>query len=166
VAALRPLVEQISRLNSEIAHALRAHPDGELFLSLFRDPKSVVTAARLCAEMGDCRARYPSPEALAADAGMSAVAVESGRSRHAAFRRGCDKRLRDAFVCLADSSRHWHPWAQRHYLDARARGHDHPRATRTVGRAWSRVLWRMWQDRTPYDPARHNSLQRQLSTQG
>ena len=166
VAALRPLVEQISRLTSEIGHALRAHPDGELFLSLFRDPKSVITAARLCAEMGDCRARYPTPEALAADAGMSAVAVESGRSHHAVFRRGCDKRLRDAFVCLADSSRHWHPWARRHYTNARARGHDHPRATRTVGRAWSRVLWRMWQDRTPYHPDRHNSLQRQLSPNG
>lgn len=166
VSALSPLVARISELTSEIGHALRAHPDGQLFLSLFRDRKSVITAARLCAEMGDCRARYPTPEALAADAGMSAVAVESGKNRHAAFRRGCDKRLRDAFVTLSDSTRHWHPWAARHYADARARGHDHPRAARTVGRAWTRVLWRMWHDRTPYDPTRHRSLQRQLATNG
>jgi transposase len=166
VAALRPLVERIGLLTAEIAHALRGHPDGELFLSLFRDPKSVVTAARLLAEIGDCRARYPSAEALAADAGMCAVAVESGKRKHAAFRYGCDKRLRDAFATLADSTRHWHPWAKRHYTDARARGHDHPRAARTVGRAWTRVVWRMWQDHTPYDPARHNALQRQLSVKG
>lgn len=166
VHALRPLVERISLLTSEIAHAVRTHPDGEIFLSLFRDPKSVVTAARLLAEIGDCRARYPNAEALAADAGMSAVAIESGKRKNAAFRYGCDKRLRDSLACLADSTRHWHPWARRHYIDACARGHDHPRAARTVGRAWCRVIWRMWQDRTPYDPARHNALQHQLSVRG
>ena len=39
VAALKPLVEQIRLLTSQIAGALRAHDDGEIFLSLFRDPK-------------------------------------------------------------------------------------------------------------------------------
>jgi transposase len=62
VAALRPIVEQIRLLTSEIAHAVRAHPDGAIFVSLFRDPKSVVTAATLLAEIGDCRARYPTAE--------------------------------------------------------------------------------------------------------
>lgn len=57
VAALRPLVEQIGRLSSQIAGAVRAHVDGEIFLSLFRDPRSTVTAARLAAEIGDCRGR-------------------------------------------------------------------------------------------------------------
>lgn len=162
VAALKPIVEQIRLLTSEIAHALRAHPDGEIFLSFFKDPKSVVTAATLLAEIGDSRARYPTPEHLAADAGMAPVAVESGRKKVACFRRGCDHRLRDATSTLADATRHWHPWAHRNYADARARGHDHPRAIRTVGRAWTRVLWRCWQDGTPYQPERHNALQRQL----
>ncbi|MEJ7843800.1 MAG: hypothetical protein WKF95_18725, partial [Rubrobacter sp.] len=36
VAALRPLVEQIKLLSSQIAHSVRIHPDGGLFLSLFR----------------------------------------------------------------------------------------------------------------------------------
>jgi transposase len=159
VAALRPLVAQIRELTSEIAHAVRAHPDGEIFLSLFRDPKSVVTAATMLAEIGDCRARYPTAEHLAADAGMSPVAVESGRRKVACFRRGCDHRLRSAFATLADSTRHWHPWAQDRYAAATARGHDHPRACRTLGRAWSRVIWRCWQDRVAYDPARHRGLQ-------
>jgi transposase len=162
VAALKPIVEQIRLLTSEIAHALREHPDGEIFLSFFKDPKSVVTAATLLAEIGDSRARYPTAEHLAADAGMAPVAVESGRKKVACFRRGCDHRLRDATSTLADATRHWHPWAHRNYADARARGHDHPRAIRTVGRAWTRVLWRCWQDRVPYDPDRHNALRRQL----
>jgi transposase len=90
VAALGPIVEQIRLLTSEIAHAIHTHPDGEIFLSLFKDPKSVVCAATLLAEIGDSRARYPTAEHLAADAGMSPVAVESGRKKVACFRRGCD----------------------------------------------------------------------------
>ena len=83
VAALKPLVEQIKQLTEQIATALREHPDGEIFLSLFRDPHSVVTAAELLAEIGDCRARYPTRDTLAADAGQAAVAVESGKRKTA-----------------------------------------------------------------------------------
>lgn len=166
VAALRPLVEQIKFLGSQVASAVRAHPDGEVFLSLFRDPKSTLTAARLVAEIGDCRARYPSAEAMAADAGMSPVAVESGRRKVASFRRACDKRLRDAVATLADATRHHNPWAKDLYRRAISRGHDHPHAIRVLGRAWLRVVWRMWQDGAPYDPARHGNLQRLNKTGG
>ena len=64
---------------------------------------------------------------------------------------------------MADTSRHHNPWAQDLYAQALARGHDHPRALRTVGRAWSRIVWRCWQDRVPYDPARHRALQRHVT---
>jgi transposase len=163
VATLRPLVAQISKLTSEIARAVRAHPDGEIFLSLFKDPKSVICAATLLAEIGDCRARYPNADALAADGGQAPIAIESGKRKVAAFRRGCDHRLRAAMTTLADSTRHWHPWAEDHYARARARGHDHPRAIRTLGRAWCRVIWRCWQDGVPYDPALHRGLQQHIA---
>ncbi len=157
VTAIKPLVEQIKQLNQQIATAMREHPDGEIFLSLFKD--GVICAAELLAEIGDCRARYSTRDTLAADAGQAAVAVESGKRKTASFRWGCNKRLRGAFCTLADSTRHWHPWAQDRYATARARGHEHPRALRTLGRAWCRIVWRCWQDRTPYDPAKHRALQ-------
>jgi transposase len=160
VAALRPIVAQIRELTSQIAGAVRAHPDGQVFLPLFKDPKSVVTAARLVAEIGDDRSRYPTRESLAADAGMAPVARESGKRKVAAFRWACDKRLRDAVACLANSTRHTHPWARSVYLDARARGLEHAHAIRVLGRAWLRVLWRCWQDEVPYDPAKHGNLRR------
>jgi len=164
LAALLPIVAQIKTLERQITTALREHPDGEIFRSLFKGPDSVVTAATMLGEIGDCRARYPSGDALAGDAGQGAVAVESGKRKVACFRWACNKRLRDAFCTLADSTRHWHPWAQALYADALTRGHyDHPRATRSVGRAWCRVVWRCWQDRTPYDPARHRALQQRLT---
>jgi transposase len=166
IAALRPLISQIRELNSEIAHALDDHPDGPIFRSLFRDPKSSITAAELLAETGDCRNRYPTAETLIADAGQSPIAVESGKRKHATFRRACDKRLRRATSVLADSSRHHNPWAADIYQRARQRGCDHPHALRILGRAWLRVLWRCWHDHTPYNPARHGGLQRHLTTMG
>jgi transposase len=166
VAALKPLVEQIRLLTSQIAGAVRCHQDGPIFLSLFRDPKSVITAAELLAEIGDCRNRYPNPDALAADAGMTPVAVESGKRKVARFRYACDKRLRDACATLADTTRHHHPWAHHVYQQALARGHDHPHAIRILGRAWLRIIWRMWQDHTPYDPTRHGNLNRLTTPHG
>lgn len=165
-ATLRPLIEQIRLLSSQIAHAVRAHPHGEVFLSLFRDPNSTLTAARLVAEIGDCRERYPNTEALAADAGMSPVATESGKRKAAAFRRACDKRLRDAVATLANTTRHHNPWAKDVYRRARERGLDHPHAIRVLGRAWLRVIWRMWQDGAPYDPAKHGGLRRLSAARG
>ena len=43
------------------------------------------------------------------------------------------------------------------------RGHEHPRAIRTVGRAWCRVVWQCWRNHAPYDPARHRALQRHIT---
>ena len=160
VATLKTLVAQIKQLDREIAAALSKHPDGAIFASLFKG--SVITAAELLSEIGDCRARYPTADALAGDAGQAAVAIESGKRKTATFRWGCNKRLLAAFCTLADTARHWHPWAQDRYAAARARGHDHPRALRTVGRAWCRAVWRCWQDRVAYDPARHRALQQHV----
>ena len=39
----------------------------------------------------------------------------------------------------------------------------HPHAVRVLARAWTAVIWRCWQDHTPYDPARHGALNRHLS---
>jgi len=158
--ALGQIVAEIRRLEAEIGGAVRAHPDGEIFLSFFRDPKSVLTAAGLLAEIGDDRGRYRDADSLAADGGVAPVAVESGKSRHAAFRWACDKRLRNHLGVLADSTRHRHPWAADVYARARARGQDHPHAIRTLGKAWTRVLWRCWQDGVRYDPAKHGNLRR------
>jgi transposase len=166
ISALRPIVGQIGQLTSQIHGAVRQHPDGQIFLPLFRDHKTAICPATLIAELGDQRSRYPSAAAMLADAGQSPIAVESGKRKVACFRRACDKRLRNAVCTLANSTRHWHPWAHQIYTDARARGHNHQRAIRTLGAAWLRVLWRCWHDHTPYNPAHHGALTRQLTRAG
>jgi transposase len=97
VAMVRTLNAEIKDLEREIRTQVRAHPDGPIFLSLFKSPASVITAAELLAEIGDCRERYPDRDALATDAGQAAVAKESGKWKAAGFRRACNKRLRVAF---------------------------------------------------------------------
>ena len=166
VATLTPLVEQIRLLTSEIRGLLAQHPDGAIFRSLFRDTKRVVTAAELLAEIGERRERYPASSSLEAIAGQAPVAVESGKKKVATFRWACKKTLRSAVGVLADSSRKHNPWARKIYEDALARGKDHPHALRILGRAWLRVIWRMWQDGSPYDPTRHGSLNRLLAAAG
>jgi transposase len=166
VGILKTLVERIKLLEERIARAVRAHPDGELFLSLFRSPNSTLTAASLVAHIGDQRERYPTNEALAAAAGMSPVAVESGKRKVASLRRACDKRLRRAIATLAESTRHHNRWAKDIYRRARDRGCEHAHAIRILGRAWVRVIWRMWQEGQPYDPARHRGLRRLRSAEG
>lgn len=166
VATLKPLVEQIKLLTSQIAGAIRTHDDGQIFLSLFRDPKSVVTAAELLAEIGDRRKRHPTSASLEAIAGQAPVTVQSGKKKVACFRWACNKNLRAAVSVLADSSRHHNPWAADIYQRARARGHDHPHAIRILGRAWLRIIWRIRHDQTAYDPTRHSSLNRLLATEG
>ena len=57
---VRTLNAQIKRARAaRSARQVRAHPDGPIFLSLFKSPDSVITAAELLAEIGDCRERYP-----------------------------------------------------------------------------------------------------------
>lgn len=158
VTALTALKTQIKALEQQIAHQLAHHPDAAIFTSL---PKAgTVRAARLLAEIGDARGRFPTPEALACLAGATPSTKQSGKVKVVTFRWAVDKQLRGAVIDFAGDSHHANAWAADLYAKAKARGHDHPHATRILARAWLHVIWRCWQDQVPYDPAKHNALQR------
>jgi transposase len=163
IATLRALREQINALERQISQQLAAHPDNNTFTSLPRS--GIVRAARLLAEIGDCRARFPTPESLACLAGVAPSTRASGKSRHVGFRWSCDKQLRDAVTDFAGDSRHANAWAKDLYDQARNRGHDHAHAVRILSRAWLYVIWHCWQAGSAYDPHQHRALQRVLATQ-
>jgi transposase len=163
LAVLRTLTEQIKALEAHIAGQLAAHADAHIFTSLPR--AGTVRAARLLAEIGDCRARFPTPESLAGLAGVAPSTRKSGKTKVIAFRWAVDKQLRDAVCDFAGDSRRASAWATQIYNDATARGKDHPHAVRILARAWLYVIWHCWQDGIAYNPARHNALQRILSQQ-
>jgi transposase len=163
VATLTNLVSQITQLSAQIAAQLAVHADAHIFTSLPRS--GTIRAARLLAEIGDCRGRFPSPDSLACLAGVAPSTRQSGKMRSVGFRWACDKQLRDAVCDFANDSRHANPWAAALYNRARARGHDHPHATRILARAWLHIIWHCWQTNSPYQPTRHRALQTLLTQQ-
>jgi len=164
VRVLRTLVAEIAELETHIREQLALHPDGPIFQSLPR--AGTVRAAALLAEIGDCRARFPSSETLAALAGAVPSTRASGQHRVVTFRWACDKKLREALVDFAQDTVRASPWAEQLYRRHRQQRKTHPHAARILTRAWISVLWRCWQDRQPYDPARHRALQRVIAPGG
>ncbi|WP_241002295.1 IS110 family transposase [Streptomyces sp. CB01881] len=132
-----------------------------MFTSLPRS--GTVRAARLLAEIGDCRARFPTPESLSCLAGVAPSTRQSGKARHVGFRWAADRQLRDAVCDFAGDSRRANPWADDIYTRAINRGCDHPHAVRILARSWLYVIWHCWQDHTAYNPARHRALQALLA---
>jgi transposase len=164
VQVLQGLVEQIATLETRLAEQLASHPDGALFRSLPR--AGVVRAASLLAEIGDCRARFPSPQTLASLAGAVPSTRSSGTYHVVRFRWSCDKHLRQAIINFAQDTPRDNAWARQLYWHHRGQHKTHPHAARILARAWIDVIWRCWQNRTPYDPAHHRALQRVLAQEG
>lgn len=158
VSVLKSLRAQIDELATRLAELLDAHPDAHIFQSLPRC--ATVRAATLLAEIGDCRARFPDPESLSCLAGVAPSTRASGRHHAVTFRWSSDKKLRDALCDFAGDSWRGNAWAEQRYRQLRSDGKSHPHAERILARSWAHIIWRCWQDHTPYDPARHGGHQR------
>ena len=157
-ATVGMLAAQIKTLETGIGTQLAAHPDAHIFTSLPR--AGTLRAARLLAEIGDCRSRFPDPRVTGRPGrGRPGHPPSPARIPRTASGGRSTGQLRDAVCNFADDSRHASPWAAAIYDAARARGKDHPHAVRILARAWINIIWRCWQDGTAYDPAKHNALQ-------
>jgi transposase len=155
---LATLEAQIDVYRLRIEELFRQHPDHDLFGSLpGTGPK---LAPRLLAEIGDQRARFATAEGLQAYAGTAPVTFQSGQIERHLVRRACDHSLRAAVHLWADHSRNRCAWAQAYYLAHRQNGQSHACALRCLGQRWLKILWKIWQTRTPYDEAIHQQNQR------
>jgi transposase len=163
-AAVTGLAARIKALDGQIAAQFAAQPDARIFSSL--PHAGTLRAARLLAEIGDCRSRYPDPQSLAGIAGVAPITRRSGTFTSHGFRHGVNRQLRDALCDFAGGSRLSSPWAASIYDAARSRGKDHPHAVRILARAWTAIIWRCWHDGTAYDPAKHTALQAILTQPG
>lgn len=156
VDLLTTLRAQQADLETRIKESLLAHRDGPIFQSLPR--AGIVRAATLLAEIGDCRARFPDPQSLAAAAGVAPSTRQSGKHLNVTYRRGCNKQLRAALIDWAQDTPRANTWARDTYDRARARGCRHPHAARILAQNWTRILWRCWHDHAPYNPDLHGRL--------
>ena len=162
IAVLHALGTQIAALEASISDQLNIHPDQHIVTSLPRS--GMLRAARLLAEIGDARGRFPTADSLACLSGVAPSTRQSGKVKAVTFGWSADAQLRDALCDFAGDSRHANPWAADLYRRARDRGHDHPHAVRILARAWVGIIWRCWQDGVAYNPDQHTSLQRILNT--
>ena len=154
LAVLTTLVDQIKACPTQIAEQLTLHADAHIFTSLPR--AGTVRAARLLAEIGDCRSRFPTPEAWPA---------WPASPLHPPIRQDPRRRLPLGLRQKPPRRRHRlrrrlpprQPLGRRPLPTARARGHDHPHATRILARAWLYIIWHCWQTNTAYNPTQHGA---------
>jgi len=147
------LESQLNEYRDRITELFDNHPDRDCFGSL--PGAGAKIAPRLLSELGNDRARFDSHEALQAYAGTAPVTQQSGKRSVAKMRRACNKTLRATVHLWADLSRPLCAWAQAYYQQKKDQGMGHAAALRCLGQRWLKILWKMWQTRTPYDEALH-----------
>ena len=82
---------------------------------------------------------------------MAPVTERSGKKSWVHWRCQCPTFLRHTFVeWAAESIRHAF-WARGYSQQQRDAGKAHHAAVRALAFKWIRMLFRCWQDRTPYD---------------
>jgi transposase len=149
VAQLRVTLQAIADFDQAIAQRAQDHPDFPLFDAL--PGAGAVFAPRLLVAFGEQRERYTSAEDLQKYAGIAPVTERSGKKSWVHWRLQCPKFLRPTFVeWAAESTRHSF-WAQVYYQQQRDKGKAHQAAVRALAFKWIRILYRCWQNRTPYD---------------
>jgi len=147
------LERQLDKYRKRIEELFEDHPDHDLFGSLpGAGPK---LAPRLLSELGSDRGVFDTAEGLQCFAGTAPVTRQSGRTRIVQFRRACDMGLRAAVHLWSDCSRPKCAWAQAYYQKKREQRMNHAQALRCLGQRWLKILWKMWQEKKPYDEARH-----------
>src|SRR5438445_2709262 len=163
VAQLRVTLQAITDFDTAIAQCAQSHPDFPLFQAL--PGAGPVFAPRLLVAFGEQRERYASAADLQKYAGIAPVTERSGKQSWVHWRLQCPKFLRQTFgEWAAESTRHSF-WAQVYYQQQRDNGKAHQAAVRALAFKWLRILYRCWQDRTPYNESVYlNALNRRGSS--
>jgi len=149
IAPLRVTLQAIADFDNAIAQRAQDHPDFPLVDAL--PGAGAVCAPRLLVAFGAQRERFASAEELQQSAGIAPVTERRGKKSWVHWRLQCPTFLRHTCVeWAAESTRHAF-WAQVYSQQQRDTGKAHQAAVRAFAFTWIRILFRCWQDRTPYD---------------
>jgi transposase len=154
VHELRTVQADLVRYEARIHELFEDHPDKALYESL---PGAGDTLEpRLATIFGESRERADAAEAVPELSGVAPVTVKSGKGKpKVRFRWACNKYLRNTAHLYAACSMRRCAWAKAYYDLSRARGDKHALALRKLAQKWLKILYRMWQDREPYDEQRY-----------
>ena len=157
VKLLQALDDQLEEYRKEIRRLFDQHPDHDLFGSLPGAGDKL--APRLLSEMGSDRSLFENAQALQCYVGTAPVSFQSGQVSQVYVRFMCNKSFRHTVHLWADLSRHYCVWAQVYYQALRTKGKTHATALRCLGQRWLKILWKMWQTKTCYNPDFHMANQ-------
>jgi transposase len=159
---LRAVTSAIERFDEEIAEASKGLADYRLFAAL--PGAGAALAPRLLVAFGERRERFPDAAALQKYAGVAPVTERSGNQSWVHWRFSCSTFIRQTFVEWTEQTITGSFWARAFYERHRAKGASHNAAVRALAFKWIRIVYRCWQDRTPYDEATYlNALKRRGS---
>jgi hypothetical protein len=145
---LREVRATIRSYDQDLETLTREHPDFALIDSL--PGVGPALAPRLIAALGTQRDRYQSASELQCYSGIAPVLASSGKQRWVHWRWACPKFLRQTFQEWAVHSLASCAWAKEYYEQQRAKGKPGNTVVRALAYKWIRILFRCWQDRTPY----------------
>jgi len=149
VAQLRVTVQAIADFDTAMAQRAQDHPDFPLFDAV--PGAGAVFAPRLLVAFGEQRERFTSADELQKYAGIAPVTARRGKKSWVHWRLQCPTFLRPTCVeWAAESTRHAF-WAQVYSQQQRDKGKAHQAAVRALAFTWLRILFRCWQDHTPYE---------------
>jgi transposase len=138
---------RLASLDGELEAALARHPDAALIQSL--PGMGVTLAAEFIAEAGSIE-RFPTPDKLAAAAGLAPVLRQSGKVRYLTRAHGGNKALKRVFFQSAFCSLS-HPDSKAFYRRKRDERKTHQQAVLALARRRVDVLHAMLRNRTPYE---------------
>lgn len=162
ISQLRAVIRAIPQLEKQIAELFDNHPDQLLFQSF--PGAGVALSPRLLAAMGADRSRFANAREVQQFSGIAPVTERSGKSCWVHWRLACPKFVRQSFHEFAAQSIRQSAWAKAFYDQQRQRGKQHHAAVRSLAFRWIRIIYRCWQDRTPYCEATYRqALERRQS---
>ena len=143
----------IEQYDERIEKVFNEHQESYLFNGIPGAGKAM--APRLLTFWGTDRSRFADATSAQQLSGIAPVTISSGKSSVVLFRQACPHFLRQTFHEFARLSVTDCQWA-RNYVDYYTeKGKKYPAIIRALAFKWLRVLFRCWQDRTPYDEAKY-----------
>jgi len=150
---LLPQVRGRTQAIVQLGQLFEQHPDAFIFNSL--PGTGLLLAPALLAKFGDYRDRFPTPGDVQAVAGTCPVTKRSGKRKLVQFRHGCDKEFRRITQQFARASVPQSGWAAAYWHEIRPDCQSDSHASRILANRWLVIIWKMWQDRQPYNEAYH-----------
>ena len=163
IEQLRVALNAINRFDQEIATTAAKLPDYELLVRPLPGAGPVM-APRLLVGFGEDRQRYGGADEIQKYSGVAPVTVRSGNKTTVHWRWQCPTFLRQTMVEWAGQTVKYSFWAGAYYRQQRDKGSTHQAALRSLAFKWLRILYRCWQNQTPYDESKYlNALRRRGS---